>query len=302
MIKRTLYFGNPAYLKTRDEQLVIVLPDGGSGLLEKDRSTIIPIEDIGIVILDHQQITITQLVIAKLLANNIALITCNASHHPTGLMLNLDGNTVQSARFAHQIEASAPLKKQLWAYTIECKIYNQAQVLMLQQKQAHVTLLHMSKQVRSGDPENMEGRAAAIYWKEIFSDADFLRDREGTAPNNLLNYGYAILRAVTARAIVGSGLLPTLGIHHRNKYNAYCLADDLMEPYRPYIDLLVLQLHNAGITELTKESKQELLQIPTIDVRIENETSPLMIALQRSSAGLVKCFEGTSRKIPYPIM
>lgn len=302
MIKRTLYFGNPAYLKTKDDQLVIVLPEGGSGLTESHRSTTIPIEDIGIVILDHQQITISQALIAKLLANNAAFITCDSTHHPTGLMLNLDGNTLQSERFANQIDASVPLKKQLWAHTITCKINNQARVLQMQNKQENLALFNMLTQIKSGDPENFEGRAAAIYWKQIFNNADFLRSREGAPPNNLLNYGYAILRAITARALVGSGLLPTLGIHHRNKYNAYCLADDIMEPYRPYVDLVVLELYNQGISELTNEAKQSLLQIPTIDVRIDNETSPLMIALQRSSAGLVKCFEGTLRKIPFPMM
>ncbi len=303
MIKRTLYFGNPAYLKTKDEQLVITLPEQKSGLTEEMRSTSIPIEDIGIVILDHQQITISQALIAKLLANNTALITCDNSHHPTGLMLNLDGNTTQSERFAKQLEVSVPLKKQLWAQTVEQKIANQAFVLKQQKQGEHNILLYFVKQMRSGDPENLEGQAAAYYWKHIFgSDSGFLRHREGSSPNHVLNYGYAILRACVARALVGSGLLPTFGIHHRNKYNAYCLADDIMEPYRPVVDSLVCEMLKQGAIsdELTKENKQQLLMLPTLDVFIDGEKSPVMNAIQRTTASLVKCYEGSQKKILYP--
>jgi CRISPR-associated protein Cas1 len=247
MIKRTIYFGNPAYLRTQNEQLVVTLPENNSGLTEKDRSTSIPIEDIGVVMLDHSQITISQALIAKLLANNVAFITCNQTHHPTGLLLNLDGNTLQAERFAEQIGASMPLKKQLWAQTVEQKIKNQAAVLKTYRKGDTLLMFQMAKNVRSGDPENLEGRAAAHYWKHLFGvEEEFIRDRKGDSPNHLLNYGYAILRAITARSLVGSGLLPTLGIHHRNKYNAYCLADDIMEPYRPYVDHLVCSMMNRG--------------------------------------------------------
>ena len=303
MIKRTLYFGNPAYLKTQNEQIVVTLPENKSGLTEAMRSVTIPIEDIGIVILDHQQITISQALLAKLLANNVALITCDNTHHPTGMMLNLNGNTLQAERFASQINVTVPLKKQLWAQTVEQKISNQAAILKKQRQGDHGVLLNYTKLVRSGDPENVEGRAAAYYWKHLFGEASgFLRHREGTSPNHLLNYGYAIIRASVARALVGSGLLPTFGIHHRNKYNAYCLADDIMEPYRPYVDALVCEMIKAGNAsdEITKENKEQLLQLPAIDVRIDNEKSPLLVAVQRTSASLVKCFEGTQRKILYP--
>ncbi len=305
MIKRTLYFGNPAYLKTNNEQLVVTLPELKSGLTEKDRSATIPIEDIGLVILDHQQITISQALIAKLLANNVAVITCDNSHHPTGLLLNLDGNTLQAERFATQIKASTPLKKQLWAQTVEQKILNQAALLKQEQKGDFTVLMTYAKQVRSGDPENYEGRAAAYYWKYIFGEEmKFLRDREGEPPNNLLNYGYALLRASMARALVGSGLIATLGIHHRNKYNAYCLADDIMEPYRPIIDAIVCNMmKNKEVgEEVTKENKQKLLTFLANDVVLESEKSPLMIALQRTSASLVRCFEGTQRNLLYPTM
>lgn len=306
MIKRTLYFGNPAYLRTQNEQLIITIPDTGAGLSEKDRSNSVPIEDIGVVILDHQQITISQALIAKLLDNKVALITCDATHHPTGLMLNLDGNTLQAERFAEQISASLPLRKNLWMQTVEQKIKNQAAVLFSNKTGDYELLLQMSKQVRSGDPDNLEGQAAAQYWKYIFGEeSKFTRDREGDSPNHLLNYGYAILRAITARALVGSGLLPTLGIHHRNKYNAYCLADDIMEPYRPFVDQLVCNIMNEfdPIPEiLNKELKSRLLSIPVLDVFIAGERSPLMIAMQRTTASLYKCFSGESNKIIYPIL
>jgi len=304
MIKRTLYFGNPTYLKTKAEQLVVTLPAQGSPLSDETRSITIPIEDIGIVILDHQQITITQALIGKLLANNVAFITCDNSHHPTGLMLNLDGHTSQSARFKSQLEASVPLKKQLWQHTIKAKIDNQAALLKFLKKETE-NMKYWSDSVTSGDSQNHEGRAAAYYWKTIFTEIpEFTRDREGLYPNNLLNYGYAVLRAATARALVGSGLLPTLGIHHRNQYNAYCLADDLMEPYRPFVDLLVLEIManntNPEPEKLTTQNKQDLLAFATSDVLIEGRKSPLMVALSRTSASLVKCFEGDMRKIIYP--
>lgn len=303
MIKRTLYFSNPAYLKTTNEQLVVTLPELKSGLSEAMRSTTIPIEDIGVVILDHQQITISQALISKLLDNNVALITCDNRHHPTGLMLNLEGNTLQAERFAVQINASVPLKKQLWAQTVEQKIINQATILKQQKQGDYEMLIVYSKQIRSGDPENVEGRAAAYYWKHIFGEAkQFIRDRQGDSPNHILNYGYAIIRASIARALVGSGLMPTLGIHHRNKYNAYCLADDIMEPYRPIVDNIICYMLQEGQVsdEITKENKQTILQMLAHDVIIDGEKSPMFIAMQRTSASLVKCFEGEQRKILYP--
>ncbi|MCA4898542.1 MAG: type II CRISPR-associated endonuclease Cas1 [Bacteroidota bacterium] len=314
MIKRTLYFGNPAYLSTRLNQLVVRLPeiernDSLPDGFKKDAQATIPIEDIGVVILDHQQIVVSQALIAKLLENNAAVITCNHTHHPTGLLLNLDGHSLQSQRFQAQIEASEPLKKQLWQQTIKAKIKNQAFALSVAGHPIQ-NMLHWADAVKSGDAENHEGRAAAWYWKNVLNDVlppgqAFVRDAAGDPPNNLLNYGYAIIRATAARALVGSGLLPTLGIFHRNQYNAYCLADDIMEPYRPYADMLVRNIlkENEGIAdELSTETKRKLLTLPALDVKMEGETSPLMIALQRTSASLAKCFLGETRKIAYPLM
>jgi CRISP-associated protein Cas1 len=295
MIKRTLYFGSPAYLRTKDEQLVFESVETG-----ETKSA--PIEDIGLLILDHQQITISQALIAKLLASNTAFITCDNTHHPTGMMLNLDGHSLQSQKFQAQVEASQPLKKQLWQQTVSAKLLNQA--AMLEQIRVPAkNLRNWAAEVKSGDSDNLEAVGAVYYWKNIFPDfLEFKRERYGPPPNNLLNYGYAILRAVVARALVSSGLLPTLGIFHRNQYNAYCLADDVMEPYRPFVDKTVVQIvrGNGKFLEMTPTMKKELLNIPAMDVRINEEKSPLMVAVQKTTASLAKCFEGKQRKIMYP--
>ena len=248
MIKKTLYFGNPAYLSLRMQQMVIKLPEVESiadlpESLKSMSEVTKPIEDIGIVVLDNKRITITQGLLEALLENNSAVITCDSRSMPVGLMLPLYGNSTQNERFRDQLNASQPLRKQLWQQTIKAKIDNQATVLSACCGKSVRLLERMSADVRSGDPDNLEAQAAAYYWKNIFADISgletFTRNREGVHPNNLLNYGYAILRAVIARSLVSSGMLPTLGIHHHNRYNAYCLADDIMEPYRPYVDELV---------------------------------------------------------------
>ena len=272
-------------------------------LPDKDQSITRPIEDIGVVIVDNKQITLTSGLIEALLGNNCALITCDSSHLPVGLMLPLCGNTTQSERFRHQLSASLPLKKQLWQQTISQKIANQAQVLKVCFGVEVGNMLSWSKNVKSGDSDNLEARAAAYYWRNMFDDEEvFIRDREGEPPNNLLNYGYAILRAIVARGLVSSGLLPTLGIHHHNRYNAYCLADDIMEPYRPYVDELVVNIRKEfdDTDFLDKEIKKRLLSIPTIEVRINNHRRPLMVAVTETTASLYKCFSGELRKIAYP--
>ena len=302
MIKRTLYFGNPAYLSLRNSQLVINLPEA-NGMDDRTGNNTIPIEDIGIVLLDHKQITITQGLLEALLSNNAAVITCDSSRMPVGLLLPLSGNTTQSERFQAQIDASLPLRKQLWQQTIQAKIGNQAYVLNTCRNAVVKNMLAWVDEVKSGDSDNLEARAAAYYWSNMFHDVPgFRRGREGPPPNNLLNYGYAILRAVVARSLVASGLLPTLGIHHHNRYNAYCLADDIMEPYRPFVDKLVVELTDSGedIQELTKSLKAKLLSIPVLDVIINDQRSPLMIAVGITTASLAKCYLGEVRKIVYP--
>lgn len=308
MIKKTLYFGNPVYLSLRNGQLVIKLPEvekceSFSETFKKQSEITKPIEDVGVVVLDHKQITITSGVLEALLENNCAVVTCDSKSMPVGLMLPLYGNTTQNERFRQQLDASLPLKKQLWQQTIQTKINNQASVLNDYTEEEIKCMRVWANEVRSGDPDNLEARAAAYYWKTLFADIEgFTRDREGIPPNNLLNYGYAILRAVVARGLVTSGLLPTLGIHHHNRYNAYCLADDIMEPYRPYVDELVFRLVKTtdNIQDLSKQLKTELLGIPTIEVVIGGKRSPLMIAVGQTTASLYRCFSGELRRIVYP--
>lgn len=203
------------------------------------------------------------------------------------------------------MDASLPLKKQLWQQTIKMKIENQATVLSKSRNCEIKNMRVWANDVRSGDPDNLEARAAAYYWKNLFPKIEgFTRDREGIPPNNLLNYGYAILRAVVARGLVSSGLLPTLGIHHHNRYNAYCLADDIMEPYRPYVDELIVSIINSNcdIADLSKEIKAKLLTIPTLEVSVNGKRSPLMVAVSQTTASLYKCFSGELRHIAYPQM
>ncbi|WP_243348444.1 type II CRISPR-associated endonuclease Cas1 [Parabacteroides sp. FAFU027] len=304
MIKRTLYFGNPAYLSKKNDQLVINLP-GAKGIDNLTGNNTVPIEDIGVILLDHQQITITHGLMDSLLNNNVALIMCDKNHLPTGLMLPLEGNLVQSERFQDQIEASLPLKKQLWQQTITAKIANQANILANHRNVNIKNMEYWAAAVKSGDADNHEARAAAYYWGNLFPEIpDFRRERDGIAPNYLLNYGYAILRGIIARSLVSTGLLPTLGIHHHNRYNAYCLADDIMEPYRPVVDHIVVglvkqNLHNGT---LTQDVKIKLLSIPQADVLINGQRSPLFIAASQTTASLYKCFSGELRKIAYPEM
>lgn len=311
MIKKTLYFGNPTYLSLRDGQMVIKLPevvrnDTLPDSFKQQHEVTKPVEDIGIVILDNKQITITSGLLESLLENSCAVITCDSRSMPTGLMLPLYGNTTQNERFRQQLDASLPLKKQLWQQTTKYKIENQAAVLKKHIDTETKCMKAWAEEVKSGDPDNLEGRAAAYYWKNLFVEhiPDFTRGREGDPPNNLLNYGYAILRAIVARALVSSGLLPTLGIHHHNRYNAYCLADDIMEPYRPYIDELVYNIvaTRHSYSELTKELKAELLSIPTLEVTIAGKRSPLMVAASQTTASLFQCFAGEIKHIAYPKM
>ncbi|MDF2447868.1 MAG: CRISPR-associated protein Cas1 [Bacteroidota bacterium] len=305
MIKRTLYFGNPGYLRLKDQQLSIETVEG------ETKTATVPVEDIGIMVIDHPQITITSGLLQLLQENNVAVITCDYRHMPQSLLLPIEGNSIQQERYDSQLGASEPLKKQLWQQTVIQKIKNQAGVLnSLQLNSDYLIPLHRS--VKSGDSDNCEATAASYYWQTVFikhvpgfkrvARIQGVQNEMPPAPNNFLNYGYSILRGTMARSIVGAGLLPTLGIFHRNRYNAYCLADDLMEPYRPYVDQVVHDMITEfGIVEeMRKEHKAILLKIPAIDVTIDGAKSPLMLATQRTAVSLVKCFEGSQRKLVYP--
>ncbi len=295
MLKRTIYIGSPSYIKLLHRQLKI-----DDAILGETKGTV-PIEDLGFLVLDHPQITISHPVIQYLQQHNVAIISCDESHLPVGLMLPISGHIEHSERLKHQINISEPLRKQLWKQTVEAKIYQQKELLRKQGLPDEPMSKYLNE-VKSGDSTNMEGIAAQYYWSQLFED--FTRSREGDSPNNFLNFGYAILRSMVARAIVCSGLHPTLGIFHRNKYNAYCLADDLMEPYRPYIDDLVIEWISNPLNpeEMTKEAKAHLLKIATKDVYINGLSRPLMTALSITTSSLYKCFSGESRIIHYPMI
>jgi CRISPR-associated protein Cas1 len=297
-MKRILCFTNPAYLSLSKNQLVVKYQD-------KDEVKRVPIEDIGVIVLEHSQITITHGLMSHLLGNNVALITSDDHHLPQGMFLNLNGHSEQQERFSVQINATKSMKDEFWKQTIKRKIMNQASVLKANGIAAD-NMVYWSKKVDPGDSKNLEARAAAYYWQKLFVDhiQSFRRGRFGEAPNNLLNYGYAILRGVIARALVSSGLLPTLGYHHHNKYNAYCLADDVIEPYRPYVDQLVLELirNEENFDELTPDLKKKLLMISSMDIKIKNQSRPLMLAVQQTVSSLYKCYERSEKIIIFPEM
>jgi CRISPR-associated protein Cas1 len=295
LIKKTIVISNPAYLKKENQQLVIE---------KEEQKNSVPIEDIGVLYLDHWQITITQSVISAILANNGVVICSDEKHHPDGLMLPIEGNTIHAEILRAQIEAPEPLRKRLWQQTITAKINNQAAVCELNKIGAE-SLRHLAGKVLSGDTQNIEGQAAAKYWKMIIPpELEFTREREGPAPNNLLNYGYAIIRASVARALVCAGLHPAIGIHHHNRYNAFSLADDIMEPYRPCVDLIVLERMKepGNLEELSKEAKARLLSVLTSDVLMEGERKPVQLAIGKTASSLVQCLNKESKLISYPEM
>ena len=265
-----------------------------------DMQRSIPIEDIGFVILEHQQTSITLPLLNALSDNNVSVIICGENYMPNALLLSLESNTTQGETLRLQIEATEPFKKNIWKQIVENKIKNQAALLNKLGKNGDILRPYYSN-VKSGDSDNREGIAAKIYWNELFGSS-FIRTREGLEPNNLLNYGYTILRAAVTRAIMGSGLLPAIGIFHKNKYNAFPLADDIMEPYRPFVDELVYRLYSNGGKELTKDIKAEILKILFTDTQFGKITHPLEIGLTTTTASLVKCLNGTNKKILYPLL
>lgn len=290
MLKRTILIENKSSICTKNLQLVIK---------SEIRESSIPIEDIGFLVLDHAEIYLSIPAMNLMIENNTAVIICSNNHLPNGMFLNLNSHHIQQEIFKNQIEASLPLKKQLWQQTIMEKITNQG-ILLHKITQNKNTFEFLASKVLSGDTTNMEGVAAQQYWKSFF-ELDFKRERFGDYPNNFLNYGYAILRAATARALSGSGLLNTLGIHHKSKYNAFALADDIMEPFRPIVDEKVHQImQRYDEQELNTLLKSELLQILTQTVYFKDEKSPLMVGLQKTASSLQQCFTGQRKKIKYP--
>ena len=293
MLKRTLFISNPYHLSLKNKQLVV---SEKAGMTVKTA----PVEDLGFVVLDHPQISFSMKLVEELSEYNVATVFCDSKHMPASMLLPLDVHHIQSELFRAQVSASEPLKKNLWKQTIEAKIRNQARLLEKLGKNS-LPLKNLWKNVKSGDSDNREGFAARLYWTEMFGKT-FIRDRYGEAPNPFLNYGYILLRSAVARALAGSGLLATLGIHHRNRYNAFCLADDIMEPYRPWVDEIAFDLDTKypDSQMLEKEHKAGLLQLMAADVNIGENKRPLMVALSQTTASLSRCFSGETRKIIYP--
>src|SRR6056297_1614366 len=265
MLKRTLYFTKPSYLKLKNKQLVVELKESG-----EQKS--VPIEDIGYMLIENQQISLSMPLLEALSLQNVAVIFCNSKHHPQSMLMSLDGNHQQTEIYRQQVAASEPLKKNLWKQTVMAKIENQAAVLEALGKDAH-PLPHLARQVKSGDTDNREGMAARLYWSKLFGKG-FVRERHGVWPNAFLNYGYSIIRAATARALAGSGLLPSFGIFHSNRYNAFCLADDMMEPYRPFVDKAVWELckKNPEAETVDTQLKTGILTLLSCDVRMKGST------------------------------
>lgn len=282
MLKRTLLFTSPVYLSLKNEQLVVCFKD------TPDDMRTIPIEDIGFVLIDNPMVSITMPLINALADNNVALIFCNEKNMPNAMLQNLDTHSLQCEILNKQIAIGEVLKKNLWKQTVEAKIKNQSKLLMKLGKDGNVLKPYYSN-VKSGDADNREGAAARIYWMRLFGN-DFVRNRNLPGINSLLNYGYTILRAATTRALMGAGLLPAIGIFHHNRSNAFPLADDIMEPYRPYVDEIVFDMFNDGITELTQKSKSSLLHVLFCDTHFSKVTRPLGIALTMTAASLVKCY------------
>lgn len=296
MIKRIIEISQAkSYLSIRYKQL----------LIRRDEEIIgqIPCEDIGMLIVDNNGVTYTHSVFLELLAAGAAVVFCGDDHHPAGMLLPTAANSVQTQRMREQLEAKEPLKKQLWKQLVVAKIRHQAAVLG-EGNNGYAGLLELARQVKSGDPNNIEAQASKLYWKYYLDEVEFRRHRFGNAPNNLLNYGYSIMRAAIARAIVAGGLNASIGLHHCNKYNAFCLADDLLEPFRGFVDKKVLKLWSESSEnedeELSQSKKAEILEILYDEVTIGDYAGPLMVGLHRVVSSLVRCFQGEQKELCLP--
>ena len=294
MLKRTLVFTNLFRLSLKNDQLVITTPE------MPDEKRTIPIEDVGMVIIENQQISITIPLLNELVDAGVAVVLCDKKGLPHAMLQNMDGNNLQGEFLRNQIEVGEVLRKQLWKQIVEAKIKNQSALLeKLHGKGALLKPFYAN--VKSGDSDNREGIAARLYWTTIYGN-DFARDRTAEGINALLNYGYTILRAATARALVSAGLTPSLGIFHHNRSNAFPLADDMMEPYRPFVDEVVYHLCEEGNLELTKDVKMELIGILTCDTYFPMVTRPLQIGLSMTMASLAKCYAGKQKSLSLPTL
>ena len=294
MLKRSLVFTTPAALSLKNAQLVITLKE------QPDACRTVPIEELGVVLVDSPMVTLTIPLINALADNNVALIFCNQKGMPNALLLSLHANASQGESYREQISASETLKKALWKQLIEAKIRNQARLLNKLGKRGEL-LKPLYMNVKSGDADNKEGVAAKLYWTELFGK-DFRRDRDLPGLNTLLNYGYAVLRAATARALMASGLHPAFGLFHRNRGDAFPLADDVMEPYRPFVDEIVYKLVAEQALSLDKKVKGQLISVLFCDVSFSKVVRPLSVGLTMTTASLEKCFSKEANKMQLPIL
>ena len=281
MIKKTIEFGTPGTrLSVKLRQLVVERPD--------TPTTTLPIEDLGIVIVDDRQCTMTQSVLLELMEAGAILVVTGRDHLPAGMMLPLDAHHVQTERHRAQVAVREPTRKRLWQTIVRAKIRQQSEVLLHFFGQ-HQGLVPLAARVRSGDPDNLEAQAAQRYWPRLFGTA-FRRDREAGGINALLNYGYAVMRAACARAIVGAGLIPSLGVFHRNRSNPFCLADDLLEPYRPLVDWRVRQMVDGGDAPslAERETKAQLLSLLNETICVGERRTPVLLAFHHSAASLCR--------------
>ncbi len=291
MIKQTIMLTKPASLTLKNLQMVITLKDGAQTVTR-------PIEDIGFVIVENPMVTFTVPLLNELAGNNVAVIFCDAKLMPKSMLQSLESNSTQGESYREQIGISEPCRKQLWKQLVEGKIRNQSSLLNKLHKDGN-SLKPYYMNVLSGDIDNREGVAAKVYWSKLLGP-EFYRNRMGAEPNSLFNYGYTLLRAATARALLGSGLLPAFGLFHRNRYNAFPLADDVMEPYRPFVDELVFHLYANGETKLDERTKLILLRSLFCDVHVVDLVRPLEIALSITTASLSKCYKGIEKKLVLP--
>ncbi len=293
MLKRSIVFESPVSLTLKNAQLIVTYKD-----VVDDEPRTIPIEDIGIVLINNQRISMSIPLINALADASVAVVFCNERNMPNSMLQQMDGNCLQGEILRNQIEVGEVLKKQLWKQIIEAKIHNQSLLLDKYGKNGDI-LRPLYSNVKSGDADNREGIAARMYWAELFGP-DFSRDRTEIGINALLNYGYTILRAAVSRSIVSSGLFPAFGIYHKHRSNAFPLADDLMEPYRPYVDEVVYRLYQKGHYELNQQSKAELINMLYNDTRFDNVTRPLTVGLSITTASLVKCYAKEEKKLNLP--
>ena len=299
MIKRTLCFESDGHLSVKDRQLVFQAVKDGVPVTKSAS-----IENLGVVVLESQHIEISTYALDALAENNTTVVVCDGAHMPSGTLLPLSGHSETQRVTAAQLAAPAALREKLWKQTVVAKIRNQSECLRQNGKNDADRLESLSKFVKAGDPENREGTAAATYFKAWGFVRRDSRDDDAPMPNPALNYGYAILRACMARALVGSGLLCVRGIHHHNEYNSMPLADDIMEPYRPFVDNVVLGQPDVfgpwNTGTFTRSMKIALLSALASDVVIGQVRRPLMNAVSYTSASLAACFDGREEKIRYP--